>query len=111
MAENFYQLLRQRIAEHAERDLARYHIDLKVPEPKTPPRQRKWLDKFKRIHGMSYSTWLYKKKHGLINEPTPELPEPTESLQEAHQDIVTQQALPSMLPVPITTGCGKNATF
>ena len=66
MAENFYQLLRQRIAEHAERDLARYHIDLKVPEPKTPPRQRKWLDKFKRIHGMSYSTWLYKKKHGLI---------------------------------------------
>lgn len=101
MAENFYQLLRQRIAEHAEKDLARFGINLN-PEPKTPTRQKKWLDKFKAIHGMSYSTWLYKKKHGLINEPAPELAEPTESSQEAPQDIVTQQALPSMPPVPIT---------
>ena len=101
MAENFYQLLRQRIAEHAERDLARYHIDLKVPEPKTPPRQRKWLDKFKAIHGMSYSTWLYKKKHGLINEPSPEPVEANVDVPEVQQALEPVQTAPDLLPVSV----------
>lgn len=61
--ENFYKLLQRRIAEHAEKDLARYGINLNQPAPKPVTRQRKWLDKFKKLHGMSYSTWLYKKKH------------------------------------------------
>lgn len=64
---NFYKLLQQRIAEHAEKDLARYGIVLNPPTEKPVTRQRKWLDKFKRIHGMSYSTWLYKKKHSQEN--------------------------------------------
>lgn len=86
---NFYKLLQQRIAEHAEKDLARYGINLNQPAPKPITSQRKWLDKFKRIHGMSYSTWLYKKKHsrGTTEETTqpveaPSLPqdEPTPAL-------------------------------
>ena len=91
---NFYQLLRQRIAEHAERDLSRYHIDLKVPEPKTPPRQRKWLDKFKAIHGMSYSTWLYKKQHSH-HEESVQTPAPmTESVEAS-------AAIPQETPTPV----------
>lgn len=99
MAENFYKLLRQRITEHAEKDLARFGINLN-PVRKTPTRQRKWLDKFKAIHGMSYSTWLYKKKHGLLTEPAPEPAELPTATQEAPQDIETPQTVPSMLPVP-----------
>lgn len=99
MAENFYQLLRQRIAEHAEKDLARFGVKLTVPEPKTPSRQRKWLNKFKAIHGMSYSTWLYKKKHGLLKEePVVETAEFSEAVQESIQEVDT----PSLLPVPVT---------
>ena len=84
---NFYKLLQQRIAEHAEKDLARYGIVLNPPTEKPVTRQRKWLDKFKRIHGMSYSTWLYKKKHsqGTTEETTqpveaPSLPQETPTL-------------------------------
>ena len=91
---NFYQLLRQRIAEHAERDLSRYHIDLKVPEPKTPPRQRKWLDKFKAIHGMSYSTWLYKKKHSHLEEAVQQTAQMTESVEAS-------AAIPQETPTPV----------
>lgn len=98
MAENFYQLLRQRIAEHAEKDLARFGVNLTAPEPKTPSRQRKWLNKFKAIHGMSYSTWLYKKKHGLLKEPTEEATESTVVEQESIQEVTT----PCLLPVPVT---------
>lgn len=71
---NFYKLLQQRIAEHAEKDLARYGIVLNPPTEKPVTRQRKWLDKFKRIHGMSYSTWLYKKKHSQENTEATTVP-------------------------------------
>ena len=84
---NFYKLLQQRIAEHAEKDLARYGIVLNPPTEKPVTRQRKWLDKFKRIHGMSYSTWLYKKKHSqesteatTVPAETPTLPQETPTL-------------------------------
>ena len=84
---NFYKLLQQRIAEHAEKDLARYGIVLNPPTEKPVTRQRKWLDKFKRIHGMSYSTWLYKKKHSqenteatTVTAETPTLPQETPTL-------------------------------
>lgn len=79
---NFYKLLQQRIAEHAEKDLARYGIVLNPPTEKPVTRQRKWLDKFKRIHGMSYSTWLYKKKHSQENTEVTTVPAETPTLPQ-----------------------------
>lgn len=79
---NFYKLLQQRIAEHAEKDLARYGIVLNPPTEKPVTRQRKWLDKFKRIHGMSYSTWLYKKKHSQENTEATNVPAETPTLPQ-----------------------------
>lgn len=79
---NFYKLLQQRIAEHAEKDLARYGIVLNPPTEKPVTRQRKWLDKFKQIHGMSYSTWLYKKKHSQENTEATTVPAETPTLPQ-----------------------------
>lgn len=79
---NFYKLLQQRIAEHAEKDLARYGIVLNPPTEKPVTRQRKWLDKFKRIHGMSYSTWLYKKKQSQENTEATTVPAETPTLPQ-----------------------------
>ena len=73
MPENipFYKLLRQRIAEHAEADYARITASThKKTKTAKATQCRKWLDKFKQQHGMSYSTWHYKKTHGLLNETT-----------------------------------------
>lgn len=91
---NFYKLLQQRIAEHAEKDLARYGICLNRTPAKPVTRQRKWLDKFKAIHGMSYSTWLYKKKH---SHPA-EAEQPTE---QATESVEASAVIPQEAPTPV----------
>lgn len=102
MAENFYQLLRQRIAEHAEKDLERFGVNLTAPEPKTPSRQRKWLNKFKAIHGMSYSTWLYRQKHSHPAETSdkPVEPQAESPIEQTTAPMETPMMLPQETPIP-----------
>lgn len=103
MAEDFYKLLRQRIAEHAERDLARYGLCLNRTPEKPITRQRKWLDKFKAIHGMSYSTWLYKKKHNHVEETSDkpvETPVGCPAVQTT-EPVDVPMMLPQETPIPV----------
>jgi len=90
----FYTLLRQRIAEHAEKDLARYCVSPAKETVKPVTRQRKWLDKFKRIHGMSYSTWLYKKKHASIEQVEGTSADKEQVAQELMEAVNLTQSVP-----------------
>lgn len=104
MAENFYKLLHQRIAEHAEKDLARYGICLNHTPAKPITRQRKWLDKFKAIHGMSYSTWLYRQKHSHPAEETsdkPVEPQAESPIEQTTAPMETPMMLPQETPIPV----------
>lgn len=102
MAENFYKLLHQRIAEHAEKDLARYGICLNHAPTKPITRQRKWLDKFKALHGMSYSTWLYRKKHShsaeAVNAPIETQAEAP--IEQTADPVEVPMLLPQEAPIP-----------
>lgn len=68
----FYQLLRQRIAEHAEKDYARATKFLEpqpvVPETKSSKHSRysRWYYKFKEMYGMSYGVYRNRVKKGLL---------------------------------------------
>ena len=84
--ESFYQLLQRRIREHNEADAAKLAAKAKTDaEPATPRKNgeycknyrkrhpeaaknaaKKWFEQFKQEHGMSYATWYYRKKHGLL---------------------------------------------
>ncbi|WP_173475504.1 hypothetical protein [Fibrobacter succinogenes] len=58
----------QKYAEILERE-HRYHKKAQKEHPeKYKEYQNKWLAKFKEEHGMSYSTYRYKVKHGLMEE-------------------------------------------
>ena len=97
MPENipFYKLLRQRIAEHAEADIARITASTPKKTKTAKANQcRKWLDKFKQIHGMSYSTWHYKKAHGLLNEA----PQPVAEEQPVEPaPVITEPPVPAIV--------------
>lgn len=55
-------------AEILERE-HRYHAEAQKKHPGAYKEyQDKWLKKFKELHGMSYSTYRYKVRHGLMEE-------------------------------------------
>lgn len=83
--ETFYQLLQRRIREHNEADQANDAKATAAAEPekgtgnarhcrtyrnrhpdKVKNATQKWLENFKKEHGMGYSTYYYRKKHGLL---------------------------------------------
>ena len=58
----------QKYAEILERE-HKYHAEAQKKHPGAYKEyQGKWLKKFKKLHGMSYSTYRYKVKHGLMEE-------------------------------------------
>ena len=58
----------QKYAEILERE-HRYHAEAQKKHPGAYKEyQNKWLKKFKELHGMSYSTYRYKVRHGQMEE-------------------------------------------
>lgn len=80
--ETFYQLLKRRIREHGEAAFEAAQQAKKQPEPtsnaqncknyrehhpeKVKAAEKNWFENFKKEHGMCYTTYYYRKKHGLL---------------------------------------------